>query len=690
MATETETGIIIPPGVRGIDDPPPTNGQPAQVLIDNRTDLPNGMVEEGVKEYLVENASLAWGHQSTFQTYANEGGSLLARSKFRVPSNVFEEIKLARSIVETDDDVRSTVGAMIATAYADGMQNFHEDERTVALFNEIARHSNLDHVFKEIYREYLIAQQVTTVTVYTRERMTFTPDGTEEPQEERIAAPLIGVLHSEDIRVADSDLFGNGTLAYVPPDEDLRKWLEEFFGQRTTAARKAAMAREDPVAATLFLRPVKVENERTLLATGVTAYVLNPRMTARFTAPKGANTHPRPLLTANFALIEAKRLLNLMDYALLQGGANFIVIAKKGTDQRPVTNQAELDSLGEAVRKASRTGVIVGDHRVNIEIITPELNELLNHDKRSLIGRKLANLLVRVPEPVKDARDEAMKTWVELATRVITDDRNTVRRHVERSTYEETRKRNTRVFKKGAPKVWHPKIILQGSQFFTDYVLKLRDRGDIPRKFAVEAGGFDWEAGVAQRKREVAAGTDETMAPAAVPFDSPGGAPGDDGGNGRPRGSGPNNGAPGARPGGGPDPAAPRRPARGPGETVRAWYDGDEGVTRRVGETTLALLESYPGHEEGRLTTFERQALESGEVATDGPVTVIPVNQGHHADRFRVIRLADGLGVVLAYRKADDALVAKALTFRQPEFDALAAEELVLRLGYVLDPPEES
>lgn len=684
-----ETGVIIPPGVRGIDDPAPTDGQPAQVLIDNRTDLPAEMVQTAVKEFMVENASLAWGRQSTFQTYANEGGSLLARTKFTVPSTIFEEIKLARSIAETDDDVRSTIGAMIATAYSGGMQNFHEDERTVALFNEIAKHANLDHAFKEVYREYLIAQQATTVTVYTRERMQFTPDGTEEQVEERLAAPLVGVLHSEDIRVVNGDLFGNGTLAYVPPHEDLRKWLEEFFGERTTPARKAAMAREDPVAAALFVRPVKVEEERTFLATGVTAYVLNPRMAARFTAPKGANAHPRPLLTANFALIEAKRLLNLMDYALLQGGANFIVVAKKGTDQRPVLHQGELDSLGEAVRKASRTGVIIGDHRIEIDIITPNLSELLNEEKRSLIGRKLANLLVRVPEPTKDGGEEAMKTWVELMTAVITEDRHSVKRHFERSTYEETRKRNTRIFKKGHPKIWHPKIILQGSQFFVDYVLKLRDRGDIPRKFAVEAGGFDWEAGVAQRKREVEAGTDETMAPAAVPFDSNDGPPGDDGGDGRPRGSGPNNGAPRARPGGGPDPAAPRRLTRGPGERVRAWWDEEAGITRRVGEQTLALLEAYPKHQEGRITSFEREALSSGEMAQRGPVTVIPVNQGHDADRFRVVRLAEGLGVVLAYRRQDDALVAKALTFRQPEFDEVAAEELALRLGYTLTEPKE-
>jgi hypothetical protein len=668
--------IILPPGVL-LDAPTVGPVGPGHVVVDNRTELPDGLVEQGVRDFMVENASLMG--MNSISTYQQEGGSALARTKFRIPRGVFEEIKLARDLSITDDDVSETMGAMLAVAYEGGMQNFHEDERTVALFNEIARESNLDHVFKEMYREYLIAAQVVTVSLFTRSRLSFVPGGVGERVEERLATPLIDLLHAEDVRVIGSALFGQESLAYIPPDEALRKWLQEFFDPKTTAARRNAMRGEDPVAATLFLRPVTVQETSKITGLPTTAYVLNPRMAARVTMPKGANPYPRPLLTANFSLLEAKRLLNIMDYALLQGGANFIVVAKKGTDQHRAS-QPELTALGETVRRAGRTGVIVGDHRLSFEIITPKLDELLNKQKRMLLGRKVASRLLRVPEFADDARAEAQKTWVEIVTRVITSDRNDLKRHIERTIYTEAASRNRRVFKGGPPKVWHPKIILQGGQFFNDFVLKLRDRGDIPRKFAVEAGGFDWEAGVAQRQRELEAGHDEIMEPAHTPFDSPNAAPGqgDDGGEGRP---------PGARTGTRRDPHAPRRLRRGPGETVRAWWDEEEGQTVRVGDVTYRLLEQYPDREEGRITAFERRALEAEGTSTDGPVVVIPVNEGYDLDRFRVLRLAQGLGAIVGYRRTDDALMVKAFSFRTPEFDEVAAEELVLRLGY--ERPEE-
>jgi hypothetical protein len=464
----TETSVILPAGV----DPYPTVGPlgPGKVVIDNRTDLPDEMIEEGVKDYFVENASLAWGHNSSFQTYANQGGSLMARTKFRVPSSIFGEMEFAREIAEQDDDVRSTIGQMVATAYCDGMQNFHEDERTVGLFNKIDQNAKLDHWLKEIYREYLITQNVTTVNVFVRSRMSFTPNGTKQEVEERLAAPLVSVLHAENIRIVDSDMFGQGSIAYIPDNVKLRTWLEEFFADDTTPARRAKMQRDDPVAAALFIGRVRIAERDSLLAEGMWVYTLNPRMAFRFTAPKGQRTYARPLLTANFALIEAKRLLNLMDYALLQGGANFIVVAKKGTDQHKAS-EPELQALGETVRRASRTGVIVGDHRLSFDIITPKLDELLNQEKRSLLGRKLAQALLRVPEPTHDAGTEGMKAYVGMIGRVITSDRNDVKRHVEASTYEETAKRNSRLFKAGAPKIWHAKIILQDDHFFTDYVL---------------------------------------------------------------------------------------------------------------------------------------------------------------------------------------------------------------------------
>lgn len=669
-----ETGLILPDGSVYVPDAPTVGGVgPGHVLIDNRTDLPDEMVQHGVYDYFVENASLAWGQASTFQTYANEGGSLLARTKFTVPSSVFGEIALARDIAEKDDDIKSALGAIVALAYSGGMQNFHEDERTVGLFNEMARNANLDHWLQEMLREYLIASQCTTVNVFTRARLTFSPQGTQEDVTERVAAPLLGVLQAEQIRVVDSDMFGGGTLAYVPNNEKHRRWLEAYFNPQTTAGQLARLREEDPVSAALFTGEVTTEDERdSLFPYGLKAYKMNPRMAQRFTMPKGSHKYPRPLLTANFALIEAKRMLNIMDYALLQGGANFIVVAKKGTDQHKASPE-ELRSLGAVVQRASRTGVIVGDHRLSFEIITPKLDELLNAQKRQLIARKLVNLVLRVPEMAEGAAGDGVALATEIIQRVITNDRSAVKRHVEGSVYEEAAKRNSRVLK-GSAKIWHPAVVLSGSQYFTDYVLKLRDRGDIPRKWAVEAAGFDWEAGVEQRKAEKAA--DKIMVPAAVPFDSP---------NGRPPGTSPNNGAPGAAPGGGQDPFAPKRVNRGSGEPVRAWWDEDAGVTVRVGEITYRLLETYPDREEGRMSKIERRGLEETAMFTEGTVTVIPVNQDYEVSSTRLLRLAPGISAIVGYRTEDSAIVAKALCLRAPEFTTAAAEDLVVSLGWGRD-----
>lgn len=666
-------------------------------MVVNETDLPDRVVQEAIETHFEEHASV-FGVSSgtTFSTYANEG-SLLARSKFRTPGNVIDEAILARDMAERDDDVGACLGAMLAIAFGEGMQNTHEDEMTVSVFDEIARNADLDAVLMELYRELLIAGSVTTVSLFTAENFTFKLPAGDRQRTRPVIAPLIGVLPAEHIRVIDSDIVSTGTLAYKPPTWQQEQWLREFFSPKTTAARKAEMRREDPVLTRMLIErlPIPDYQPGTFMASESAdanfedgLYRLNSRMVHRSTFPKGAAKYPRPLLTRNFGLLEAKRLLNLMDYALLQGGSNFLVVAKKGSDQRPAM-PVEIQNLRETIRRSSHTGVLVGDHRLDIEIITPDLTELLNPAKRRLVGRKIAMALLRLPEVAEaDAgAGQAVLADVEILSRVIASDRRIIKRHVESRIYSEAAKRNA-LLTKGAASLWFPKIILQGSQYFTDLVLKLRDRGDIPRKFAVEAGGFSYEAAVQQRKREKANGDDRVMTPAAVPFSSPNAGP-QDNNSGRPTGSSPNNGsgAPGTRRSA-PAQARPARTiTRNRGETVRAMVDEEHG-SARVGELTHAILEQYADTAAiGRITAFERAALEAIEggdfdVRREGPLTIVPVNEDHDLVDFKAIRLTAGLSMITGVRPDDEALCARALCFRAPEFSPLDAQETALRWGF--------
>lgn len=657
-----------------------------RALIDNQTDLPDPVVEEAVKDYFVENASIVGQSVSSFQTY--DGGSLMHRAKFKPPTTVQDEIKLARSLVERDDDVGAAVGAAIAVAFGDGMENFDEDEQVVTLFNNVAREANLDAVLKEMYREYLVAAQVTTVSLFRRRSFDFQPEGGDGRSKRTfsVSSPLVGVLHSEHIVPLGSDLFQTADLGYDPLDNRaLREWLEEFFGRHTTAARRAEMRRQDPVSAAMFVEVVDHKDPQLLGSMPARqVYRLNPRMVSRTTMPKGEAPHPRPLLTRDFPLLEAKRLLNLMDHALLQGGMNFIVVAKKGTDQRPALPD-EVSNLHDVVRKASRSGVIVGDHRLSFDVITPNLDAMLAKEKRRLLGRKIAQAILRVPEwATEGAQTEGMKAEVEFMARVITSDRRDLRRHIENYVYYEVSQRNSGPFKGGAAKLWFPKIVLEGTQFFTDYVLKLRDRGDIPRRWAVEAGGFDYDAALSERAREVKRGDDDTLAPAAVPFSNPAAGP-QDNNTGRPTGSGPNNGAPGARQRN-QDPQPPGRVIqRNKGETVRAFWNDAEQTSYRAGEITHAIMEEYDDTAEvGRVTGQERGALAVDRPTRVGPLAVIPVNPDYEVGEIRAVRLAPGASILVGNRR-DGAVVAKALVFREPEFNLLDAEETALRWGFAID-----
>lgn len=687
---ETDTGIVLPPGVLA---PAPVEEAPDRVVIDNRTDLPDHTVQEAVRDMFVEHASLAGVERSTFQTYAAEG-SMLARRKYQTPGNVIDEIKLARDLAERDDDVAAVLGEMVALAFGEGFEHQGDDEATVELFTEMAkaRYMDLSMGLQEMYRELLISSQVNTAILFTRDTLNYTLQGSDRRLSKSLAVPMVGVLHAENIRVIGNDMFRSAQLAYYPDNDRLRMWLEKFFNPRTEPAVKAQMGREDRVSANMFTGKVPQEAVQADASTwgerwgADNLYFLNPKMVHRSTFPKGQWKYPRPLLTRDFSLLEAKRLLNIMDYALLQGGSNFIVVAKKGSDQRPAQKE-EIENLQNVVRTASKTGVIVGDHRLEFEVITPKMEALLSAEKRRLLGRKIVQAMLRIPEAAQEtpSRSSESNPEQESKARVITSDRGVLKAHVEDFIYDEIVNRNSNVFKE-APRLAFPKIILQGTQFFTDYMLKLRDRGDIPRKWAVEFAGFDFDAAVDQRKREIESGADEILQPAQVPFSSPNAGP-QDNQPGRPPGS--SDGPPGGSPPGLPSP----KPfvTQNPGETIRSWYEEELEAVCRMGEITYAILEQFEKRTIGRVTTTERAMLDAaGEEATQrGTTMYVPVNPTYEAHDHKAIRLSGGLSLIIGERVGDGAWVAKLLCFRELEYSALEAEEMALRWGFRVKMPED-
>lgn len=677
-------------------------GPSENVVVDNRSDLPDELVLPALEEHFLENtAAFGWGTNQRYLSYQAQGSMLARAQVFRPPSNVIEEIEQARDIAERDDDVAAAIDSIVATAYSAGFSNQHQDEQVQHTFDEMTEDNQLLRVMREMHREFLISNQINTVTLNVRGHYEIYPEGVSRVLQRDVVTPLIGVLPAERIRVLGDDTFFNGELAFVP-DGPLEIWLRTFFGESTTAAKKNEMAKQHPVRAAMFLGPIRIDyNERDLFTEGMTLYRLNPEMVTRTTGVKGEWKYPRPRLTRNFPLLEAKRLLNIMDFSLLQGGTNFIVIVRKGSDKRPATPE-EIDNLTTVVQRASRSGVIIGDHRLQLEIVTPDLKELLNPEKRQMIGRKLSMALLGIPEYGGDETAQSVEMFAELFQNNVTSDRGVVRDHLHRNVWAATMKRNIATFgRTKRPSIWYPKIVLQGNQFFLDYLLKMYDRGDLPRKFMVEFGGYDFDAVKAQKEREQEHGHDDIFTPPPVPFTAPNqhnspnadpqdqyrygptnGRPNDNGG-GRPPGSGPNNGAPGSRPSRTETRVRPRRTIRRTrGETVKAIWDEEIQAVVRIGEETHNVLSEYEPQEPGRLRSIERQALEERSTLQEGPRIVVPVCVDYEATDIKAIRFPDGASLLIGRRPLDNALVTVALSFREPEWDLTRAEDTAVRWGF--------
>jgi hypothetical protein len=102
-----------------------------------------------------------------------------------------------------------------------------------------------------------------------------------------------------------------------------------------------------------------------------------------------------------------------------------------------------------------------------------------------------------------------------------------------------------------------------------------------------------------------------------------------------------------------------------------------------MGENTLAVLEEYANREIGRVTVNERRALELTEPERIASTIYVPVNPGFEVAEHRAVRLSEGLSMLVGTVAGSEAIVAKVLCFREPQFDAKEAEETALRWGFV-------
>lgn len=221
-------------------------------------------------------------------------------------------------------------------------------------------------------------------------------------------------------------------------------------------------------------------------------------------------------------ILEMKQHLRASDRAALIGNTNFIVVITKGTDKLPA-KPSEIANLQEQARVIARLPVLVGDHRLNVEIVAPNTDNTLIDARWQVLDSRLVFTALRTFSPVTQGGNSSgagVKEMSQIVSRGLESRRHMIVREMERAIFQQVMDRNEGILDEFPHLAFSPRrISLDFNAEIMNGVLKLRDRGDISRETTLEELDYDQDTEVLRRGREKAQ-YDETFS-SSTPFSSP-------------------------------------------------------------------------------------------------------------------------------------------------------------------------
>lgn len=480
--------------------------------------------------------------------------SIFDRDRYVTPGKIFEQMAMAEDAM--DDDVVDGIYDVTESMAFKKMTIETEDEDQADVWGQIARDLNLDGYLRTVWRELFKVSQYYGVVWWSQKtyRVRGEGDGGRKRRKEfNIRAPVgLGVMDPLRVVPVAFDIFGNHSLA----------WIADKGEMETFTSDKKDRVLGDALVEQLFLgKYTPSQSELQKLKTEDIPVdrliLLNPENTWMGSLTKATYERwARVRMKSVLPLLDMKHQLREMDRAFLIGGINFIVLVKKGTDTHPVQKASEVTAVANQMKTQAKSSVIVSDHRLEIEIITPDLEHILSSSKYSVLDDRIRlRLLGGLAPPADTGNRESQITLAKIVALGIENRRHMIKRDIEAAVLRATADRNSDDFDDTPSIEYLPRRLdmLFDPQVATE-LQSIRDRGELSRQTFLEEFMFDLSLEKKRREREKEAKLDDIFQPVQVPFDSPGKL----GGGNQPPGESP--GAAGRRGGGSPQ-EQPDRPS---------------------------------------------------------------------------------------------------------------------------------
>lgn len=494
-------------------------------IIVNDTDVTTQSVYAALRGPHPEVAEMVkWVSSTSGDNGRGRMGNLFQRDRYVTPDRLFDQFRVAYDAAESDDVVSGILDTTEALAF-NRMTFAAEDEDEENIWNQISYDLDLESRLREMWRELFIASQFYAVTWWGQKSYKVTGNAPETGVKRRrsydnLVVPLgVTILDPTKVTPVGNLMFNQDQLAYI--------------ADRTEVDMLDAAVMNDPAADPVSRQiimgkyaPPDMER-RNLAKQGINAdwlYIMNPRNCWRHTLTRSQyERFAKVRMKSIFDLLDLKQQLRQMDRAHLIGGTNFIILIRKGSDQLPA-KPAEVEQLRGQVTTVARVPILVGDHRLSVDIITPKMDLTLNAEKYGTLDARITTRLYQMfivhGGSGQPRSDDSVKLGKVIA-RGLESRRDALKRVLERQIIGPCVLANEQLNNNPSLR-FHPKRVeLDFDPATQTFIQDARDRGDLSRDSYLSELDFDQQDEAMKRKRE-ARDFDDIFTQTNVPFSAPG------------------------------------------------------------------------------------------------------------------------------------------------------------------------
>lgn len=445
-------------------------------------------------------------------------GTVFHRDKYVTPDNIFDQFKMAADAARSDDIVSNVLETTEQLAFKRVAIEV-DDEHEQYVWNKVLDDMNFSERLREAWREQMVVSQCYPAVLWG----TKTISVKKSKKVYRNLKVPIAVTFLDPLKVlpVGNFMFGQEKLVYIADRGEVQE-LEMLAGNNTSDLVVSSLLKE-------AYEPSFSEKQLLQSLTGHTdftgrLFLLNPENVWRITATRPSYKRFADVrMVSVFELLDLKNLLREMDRAAILGTTNAIILVKRG-DDKVGAKPAELAQLQNKFTTSSRIPLIVSDHRIEIEIITPSTDKTLSPERYNGLDSRITSRMYQVLSTGNyssgTATDDSMKLMrVVAASMEARRDqiRDSFMNHMFQRMYD-----NNKMLKEEPQMHYYPRrIALDFDPTIADFLQALRDRGDLSR--ATILAELDIDEAEEAKKREIeAVKYDKVFTPVNVPYDKPG------------------------------------------------------------------------------------------------------------------------------------------------------------------------